>query len=801
MAIKKSDLYAKLWESCNKLRGGMEASEYKDYVLSILFIKYVSDKFANEERPEVIVPEGASFADLVALKGRKDIGEMINTQIKAPLEEANDLAFMPDFDDDQKLGSGNEKVSRLGSLIAIFEDKELDFSKNRADGDDILGDAYEFLMRHFASESGKSKGQFYTPAEVSRVMAKLIGIGNRPTTNSTTVYDPTCGSGSLLIKVADEASANVTLYGQEKYATTAGLAKMNMVLHNYPTADIKQGNTLTSPFWTEHGELKRFDYIVANPPFSDKAWTTGLNPFADSFKRFQYGVPPDKQGDFAYLLHIITSLKSTGIAACILPHGVLFRGNAEYAIRKELVTRGYIKAIVGLPANLFYGTGIPACIIVIDKNQLGQDRGIFMIDASQGCIKDGPKNRLRERDLHKIVDVYLTGAEIPGYSRYVPLAQLEANDFNLNLPRYIESQDSEPIQDLEAHLKGGLPLADINSFEDYWRVCPNLKNTLFRPLREGYLQLAVDKAMLKETITMDPEFVAFTQSITDHFNKWRLIYTDKLKGLTTANFTPKQLIKEISESLLRHFEHEPLIDPYAIYQSLMDYWQATMQDDAYTIAADGWVARPYRIYKEKANKKTGNTAEKYLGWACDLVPKDLLGRVYYSAEMDMIQQLKEEIETTEAQILGIEEEHSSDEGLFAEIERTTTARVSRLLKETNKSQKEDIAILNQWLELDEQHRELKARVKELEEELDEQLYSLYEFLTEDQVKELVVDEKWMPQLADFCQAEVSRISTNLTQGLRDLADRYETPLPALTNEVEALQTQVAQHLKLMGLEW
>ena len=436
----------------------MDASQYKDYVLVLLFIKYISDKYANQPYAPITIPAGASFADMVALKGKSDIGDQINKTIIAPLANANQLSDMPDFNDATKLGTGKEMVDRLTNLIAIFENKALDFSKNRADGDDILGDAYEYLMRHFATESGKSKGQFYTPAEVSRIIARIIGIHDARTSASTAVYDPTCGSGSLLLKVSDEAATPVTLYGQEKDAATSSLARMNMILHDNPTALIAQGNTLTDPKFKESGTLKTFDYVVANPPFSDKRWSTGLDPMNDPFERFKsFGTPPARQGDYAYLLHIVRSLKSTGKGACILPHGVLFRGNVEAEIRRNLVRKGYIKGIVGLPANLFYGTGIPACIVVIDKEDAQSRKGIFMIDASGGFMKDGPKNRLRSMDIHKIVDVFNKRLDVPKYARIVSVSEIEQNEFNLNLPRYIDSQTSEDRQDIAGHLQGGIP--------------------------------------------------------------------------------------------------------------------------------------------------------------------------------------------------------------------------------------------------------------------------------------------------------------------------------------------------------
>ena len=338
MAIKKSELYSSLWKSCDELRGGMDASQYKDYVLVLLFVKYVSDKYAGQPNSLIEVPKGGSFADIVALKGDKEIGDKFN-KIIAKLAEANDLKGVidvADFNDPDKLGKGKEMQDRLSNLVAIFDNPALDFRNNRAEGDDLLGDAYEYLMRHFATESGKSKGQFYTPSEVSRVIAKVIGI-SKAKSQSQTIYDPTCGSGSLLLKAADETNG-VTIYGQEMDNATAALAKMNMILHDNPTAEIRQDNSLSSPQFKQDnsGDLKTFDFVVANPPFSNKAWSNGFDPANDLYQRFEDGIPPKKNGDYAFLLHIIRSLKSTGKGAVILPHGVLFRGNAESDIRKKL---------------------------------------------------------------------------------------------------------------------------------------------------------------------------------------------------------------------------------------------------------------------------------------------------------------------------------------------------------------------------------------------------------------------------------------------------------------------------------
>ena len=520
MALKKSQLYSSLWQSCDELRGGMDASQYKDYVLTLLFMKYVSDKHAGKPDALIEVPAGGGFADMVKLKGYKEIGDKINTIISR-LAEANDLKGVidqADFNDENRLGAGKEMQDRLSKLVAIFDN--LDFRANRPEGDDLLGDAYEYLMRHFATESGKSKGQFYTPAEVSRIMAKVVGIGPH-TRQDQTIYDPTCGSGSLLLKAADEAQQGITVYGQEMDTATWALARMNMILHGHETAELLCGNTLAAPhFKNQDIGLKTFDFAVANPPFSAKAWSNGLDPVHDEYGRFAYGIPPAKNGDYAFLLHLITSLKSTGKGAIILPHGVLFRSNREADIRRNLIQRGLIKGIIGLPANLFYGTGIPACILVLDKENARTRTGIFMVDASKGFLKDGNKNRLRAQDIHRIVYVFNQQIESPRYSRMVPVAEVanSANDYNLNIPRYIDSSEPEDLHDLDAHLNGGIPDRDLVALSSYWTVFPSLRQVLFEGNgRAGYSEARVETEQVMATILSHGEFESLQAAGRSHF--------------------------------------------------------------------------------------------------------------------------------------------------------------------------------------------------------------------------------------------------------------------------------------------
>jgi len=812
MAIKKTELYSSLWKSCDELRGGMDASQYKDYVLVLLFVKYVSDKYAGQPDALIEVPAGGSFADMVALKGDKEIGDKIN-KIIAKLAEANDLKGVidvADFNNDDKLGKGKEMVDRLSNLVGIFQNPGLDFGRNRAEGDDILGDAYEYLMRHFATESGKSKGQFYTPAEVSRIMAKVIGI-RETKSPSQTIYDPTCGSGSLLLKAADESKTGVTIYGQEMDNATAALARMNMILHDNPTAEIWQDNTLARPHWTIGSSLKTFDFVVANPPFSNKAWTTGFNPAEDAYKRFDYGIPPEKNGDYAFLLHILRSLKSTGKGAVILPHGVLFRGNVEAGIRKNIIRRGYIKGIIGLPANLFYGTGIPACIIVLGRDagscvSTGVSTGIFMIDASKGFVKDGNKNRLRHQDIRKIVDVFTRQIELPRYSRLVSVAEIETHDYNLNIPRYIDSTEPEDLQDIEAHLLGGIPNRDIDDLAEYWQVFPSLRERLFAVgERPGYSQLKAAAGEIKPTIFVHPEFVAYTQAVNDLFAQWKAKHTARLKGLVVDS-VPKALIESLAEDLLLAFAEAALIDKYDVYQHLMTYWTDTMQDDVYMIVVDGWQAgNDISVIDRKQEKAEFVIGRQKLKGS--LIPAHLLVDRYFAAERQAIEKLEMEKEAITRQKEELAEEHGGEGGLLEEAKsdkgKITKTNVRARLKGiwADPDADDERMVLNEYLALIEQESGASRRIKEAQKALDARVATRYKALSEGEVKTLVVHDKWLATLSADVQTELDRISQALTGRIKELAERYALPLPQLSKEVEALGTKVDAHLSKMGFVW
>lgn len=808
MAVKKSQLYSSLWASCDSLRGGMDSSQYKDYILTLLFVKYVSDKFQGVEYGDIDVPEGGSFEDMLGLIGTKNIGENMD-KIIARLAEANNLRGVIDnahFNNEDKLGKGKEMADKLSELLCIFRDQMPDFSKNHADGDDIIGDAYEYLMRKFATESGKSKGQFYTPAEVSRILAKIVGI-EHATESDTTLYDPACGSASLLVRAAEAAPVNVAIYGQEKDVTTSGLARMNLVLHNMATAEIKGGySTFSEPQFKNQSDdsiLRQFDFIVVNPPFSDKNWTHGLKEFG----RFDgYGDrPPQKKGDFAWMLHIIKSLKAKGKAAVILPHGVLFRGNAEATIRQSLVDRGLIKGIIGLPANLFYGTGIPACIIVIDKENVDERDGIFMIDASRDFVKDGNKNRLRERDVYKITTVFNQKLELPKYSRFVKHSEIkEKNAYNLNIPRYIDSNTIEDLQNIEGHLRGGIPSADVDSLSRYWQAFPKLQKSLFSPLREGFYSLTVDKEAMRDKINDDVDFSVYADKVEGAFNNWKSIVDQKLRAIDNST-KPKLLIAEMAEHILKEYEAVTLIDKYDAYEVLLSYWNEVMADDVYLLVQEGYeaICDIEVFYKETENKKTGKKEQKETGWDGKLVPKSLIIEMFFADSQKAIDELDNIVAIANAELDEMIENAEDDPVISEMLNNKGNVDKPELKKKLKDKEldKEDKTILQKLQDLVTRVDEGAKTLKDLCIALDIKTRNHYPKLTDDQCLELLLERKWYRSLISGVFALYTSVNRSITNRNTELAERYEKTLPELEAEVAEYEARVKGHLEKMGFTW
>lgn len=823
MAVKKSQLYSSLWASCDKLRGGMDASQYKDYILTLLFVKYVSDKYKDDPYGAIAIPEGASFEDLVNLKGDKNIGEKIDILI-AKLAEANNLTGIINnahFNDEAKIGKGEEMIDKLTGLISIFQRPELDFKNNKAEDDDLIGDAYEYLMRNFATASGKSKGQFYTPAEVSRILAKVIDISKCKDKNAT-IYDPACGSGSLLVRAANEAPFSLAIYGQEKDISTAGLAKMNLVLHNKASGEIHSDNTFSDPWYKDDNDetkLRKFDYIVANPPFSMKNWMDGLKPYGrfDDFDE----MPPEKNGDYAWLLHIIKSMKNqTGKAAVILPHGVLFRGNAEETIRKNIINRHLIKGIIGLPANLFYGTGIPACIIVLDKENTENRTGIFMIDASHGFIKDGDKNRLREQDIYKIVTTFNSMTEVSGFSRFVPFDEIiNKNSYNLNIPRYIDSTEKEDLQSIEAHLYGGIPQDDIDNIPHFWNVFPNLKNQIFGEYSKGFYKLLIQKDDVHKTISENIEFLEYNKKVNNTYNEWKKIANPVLTNLNSTD-SNKEIILNLSEEILEKFSKLELLDKYDVYQVLLAYWNETMNDDVLLIIQDELGYNLAKITddikeepKESKKVKKDSAKEKkpkepkIIGWEGRLIPKQIVLDAFFALEQKEIEKAEEKLSQTESEFEEFIENNSDENGYFTDYmgddekidSKKITSRVKLLTKE-KKTQNEEYKILNNYVDYESSIKSQKKHITELKKVLDDNCRNRYETFTDAEIKDLLVNRKWYKAIDDGIQNLYITVANHLTKRIVELYERYENTLSELNTKLAEEEKVVFGHLTQMGFK-
>lgn len=894
--MKKSELYSMLWEACNKLRGGVEPSRYKDYVLVLLFFKYVSDRYKGQPFAEFTISKGASFEDLIDAKGKSDVGERVDKIIQKFLEDNRLQGSLPDvsFNNPEELGSGKELVDKVSGLIAVFQNPAIDFKNNRASGDDIIGDAYEYFMMKFAQESGKSKGQFYTPSEVSRIIARLIGIGDikQMPTKKWTLYDPAAGSGSLLIRAADEAPVDengdsiVTIFGQEKYPDTAGLAKMNFILHNKGTGEIKSGNTLSTPqYLDEFNELKKFDFIVMNPPFSDKSWTDGIKPSEDKYKRFDgYSIPPEKNGDYAWFLHVLKSLDSNGKAGIVMPHGVLFRGNVEETIRIEVLKKKYIKGIVSLPQNLFYGTGIPACIIIIDKEDAETREGIFLIDASRGFKKDGSKNRLREQDIEKIVQTFINREEIPGYSCFVKYSDvLEKNGGNLNIPRYIQKIDDTLPQNIAAHLKGGIPGTDVDSLKKLWSIAPALKQEIFTCIDEVHniYTLALASGEIEGVISQDESILAEKQHETKViFEQWKAEVKDILLGID-ADTNPKELIRMIAAMLRVAYEQARLLDNYDVYDCLLNYWNAKLQDDVYAIKAGGYaVAREidYEYAKKKQKDESGETVEvddttKVKSFEGALIPKEIMEEVFFAEELAELTTLMEQSAALEAELDEMREEESGDEGLLKEAlnekgDSIPKANLNKRIKELDAKKTSAVMdAMTQLVALFDENKtvEMEALIREVPElgefdirnkngtfgkaklkaalkvaaetavvpeiyadeyaaltlysqkyaerdtvdkayktarkALDEKLVAKYAELTDDEIKHLLFDMKWMAKLvADVCD-EIEQVLNTLSSKVLLIAKRYEHTLGEIEDRTAKSRAAVVSALERMGYKW
>lgn len=782
MAIKKSELYSTLAKCTNKIRSncGLNAELFKNYVLIMLFLKYISDRKHSGELELIEIPDGCYFEDIVKLKGTTAIGDGIN-KIIGQIKDANPGVL--DFIDQTKHDFCNKDLGKdlkaaslvITELVTAFQTDGLDFKRNRAADDDLIGDAYEYLMRNFASQSGKDKGQFYTPTEVSRLMAILIGV-NRDTRRNISAYDPTCGSGSLLLrtKAAARPGTSVSLQGQEIDPGNVEMCNLNMIIHGDETADIRWGDTLNNPLHERNGVLDTFDYIVSNPPFSLHRWMATAKE-DDEFGRWNHstGVPPQQYGDFAFLMHVVKSLKnatqngSAGHAAIILPNGVLTRGGEEEKLRRFLVDQQLISGIVALPPNTFYGTGIAGNIIVIDKNR-SRD-GILFIDGSHGFYKDqDSKNRLREQDLRRIADAWEARADISHFARLASYDDIRAEGYNLNIPRYVTPENKEIDHDIEAHLHGGIPETDIDRLGHVWEAAPSLRAELFSRLRNGYASLIPSPDSIADTIENNAAYMARRVEFGCALDRWVEAVRPSMLALE-KDCHPKEVIRQWSDSLLHTLlGTKSLLDAYEVYDCLMNYWNETMQDDVYLISRDGWA--PELTVPQKKNAKWSDLS-------CDLLPLNIVVEAFFSEERDKYNELSERIYAITEQLKASTDgyDHEDEEG-------------SQYIKLSEKERLMSTATL----------KKLKTNLKKLNTELYDDILLKYSQIDEATVRHLVMEDKWLVTIVNRSHEAMDGVAQALSSDIKALHDRYADTLADIEAEISEKESAVLNHLKSMG---
>jgi len=603
----------------------------------------------------------------------------------------------------------------------------------------------------------------------------------------------------------------MTIYGQEKDNATWALSKMNMILHGNAIADVRKGDTITSPQFVDGQQLDTFDFVVMNPPFSTKSWSNGLE---SEYGRFEFGIPPAKNGDYAFLLHALKSLKSEGKAAIILPHGVLFRGNAEATIRTALIRRGYIKGVIGLPPNLFYGTSIPACIVVLDKQNAQSRTGVFMIDASKGFKKDGNKNRLRSQDIHKIVDVFTNQVDLDGYARMVPLSEItdDKNDYNLNIPRYIDSSEPEDLQDLHAHINGGIPESDIDALERYWDAFSQLRSQLFKANRSGYVDLAVAPDAVQQTVLDSTEFQKFADEAQTLTADWFAAHRTAMASID-ATTRPADLIAGVGDDLLTRFEQVALLDAYDVYEQLMSYWHDIMHDDVFLIMNAGWVeaSRPRLAIIDKSRKLTeepdlvigsGKSAKKY---KMDLIPPALVVECYFHDDQIELDELQLAATTAVQTVEEYIEEHGVDEGLLSEAindkGKLSQAAAKAVLKEARAANDTETECCAQKaVELLQAEAATKKAAREARTALDMATLIKYGDLDERDVQALVLDSKWAASLIGRIGEATTDLTLSLVARIQQLGDRYAETVEVLDAKAERLEKKVTAHLLEMGVQ-
>lgn len=847
--ITSEEIKRRLWDGANELRGSMDASRYKDYMLGLMFYKFLSDK--TLEKYKSMADKGQlSEAELVEeyAKDRAVHGENLDKMIQSVLgyfvlpeylyqtwlkdiaigefevqkviDSLNNfertIAVSGDSDDfqglfssstidltDTALGSNlNERSKNIKALIELFQDLNMVALQKS----DVLGDAYEYLIGQFAMESGKKAGEFYTPRQVSEVMAQIAA----KTSNITSIYDPTVGSGSLLLTVKkhlkEDIQKDLNYYGQEKNTATYNLTRMNLLLHGVrpEKMSVKNGDTLSED-WPEDpsrpAEGVLFDAVVMNPPYSLANWNKSNLKVSDPRFEIAGVLPPDSKGDFAFLLHGLYHLGQTGTMAIVLPHGVLFRGGTEGEIRKRLLNKNYIDTIIGLPGNLFTNTGIPVCVLILKKNRAISDP-VLVIDASRNFIKVGKQNELQEKDIARIVDTYVERAEKAGYSHLASREEIIENDYNMNIPRYVESIDEEIPHDVDAHLYGGIPQANIDELKTLQTTVKNVLDNALKPIRDGYVQLEKPMDELTNEVLTDKNITTKSDIIREKSEAFIELYWKKLheiNNIVDVNSLMEEMLVNIKE-LLSSFDG---IDVYDGYQVIAEVWKNSLTHDAELIAGGGFYTigrtrEPNMVTKGSGNKKR----EEQDGWVGAIVPNELIAKRLYSEELQIIEDKKARLTAVEAELSELVEAAKTEDSeeniaLFESLKKNAEGEPqdsfeSKTVKAELKKITKDSPSYKLLKKVDGLITEKSALGKEIkakENELKEAVYERILVLTDEEIDELVF-EKWFGTMVDDLVKLIELPLKKELDIIKQLHERYAETLDDIDQESKKLEIEL-----------
>lgn len=842
--MNKQELANRIWESANKMRSKIEANEYKDYILGFIFYKYLSDqeiKFLKENDFDDADIKDLREDEIETLEYvQRNIGYFISyenlfstwiskgrdfdvSDVRDALSAFNRLiypthkkVFDKVFDTLQtglsKLGdSSNSQTKAISGLLQLIKDIPMDGKQDY----DVLGFIYEYLISQFAANAGKKAGEFYTPHEVSVLMSEIVAEHLKGE-KEIKIYDPTSGSGSLLINIGNSISKympdsnNIKYYAQELKENTYNLTRMNLVMRGIKPDNIvtRNGDTLEEdwPFFDENDPVNTYnplyvDAVVSNPPYS-QAWDPSNKEHDPRYSRF--GLAPKGKADYAFLLHDLFHIKPEGIMTIVLPHGVLFRGGEEGQIRKNLIENNHIDTIIGLPANIFFGTGIPTIIIVLKQKRENTDT--LIIDASKGFIKEGKNNKLRASDIKKIVDAVMNRESIDKFSKLVSREEIRSNDYNLNIPRYVDSSEPAETWDLYASMFGGIPMTEIDGLEEYWKAFPTLKSALFTNSDIPYVELATED--IKNTIKNHADIKTFENAFKDAFADFHLYLKEEwIEKMEHVEISKSENI--ISENIFERLDQVPLIDKYEAYQILDDEW-GKIAVDLEIIQTEGFAATKKVDPNLVTKKKDGKEQEIQDGWVGRVIPFELVQKELLS---DRYKELREK-EARLAEIPSLYEEIIEDmteeekdgqvlnDNNDAFVAKEVTKKLKELKKEAHTEEvKSFIDKLDRYERLSKEEKDLKKEIKSETAKLHMLTKETIENLTDSMVCELL-DKKWIGNLLESINKLPDTIVDNLVSKIQSLVSKYKTTYFELEKEIKETEIKLASMIdELEGNEY